>query len=122
MTKKFRLVVSNTLGFDVVGRINEEGPRPLDVRFRITADRIDVSEYRDVLAEGSAVTTRDFLAAHLRGWSGQRLVLDEQDQPAEYSVEALDVMLSLVGMERLILGAYLDKLAVSATPEGRAKN
>lgn len=41
---------------------------------------------------------------------------------ADLCPESLDVMLSLVGMEGAILGAYLEALTVASTAEGRAKN
>ena len=122
MTQKFKLAVSNVVGFEVKGRIFEEGSRPLEVKFRMMAERIPVQVYRDAVGEGSSATTRDFLAEHVRGWSGQRIVLDEGGQPADYCTEALDVLLSLIGMEPLILGAYLEALTVASTAEGRAKN
>ena len=42
MSKKFRLTVSDAVGFEVKGKLNDGGARPLDFRFRVTAERIPV--------------------------------------------------------------------------------
>ena len=122
MSKKFRLTVSDAVGFEVKGKLNDGGARPLDFRFRVTAERIPVQTYREALAPDSGITTRDFIHARLRSWSGQTLVIDEDGVSADLCPESLDVMLSLVGMEGAILGAYLEALTVASTAEGRAKN
>jgi len=40
------------------------------------------------------------------GWEGQRLVLNADDTPAEFSEEALDALLSAPGVAQLCFAAY----------------
>lgn len=118
---KFKLTIGDVVEFPVVGQINN-GPTPARVSFKLQAKRLDVVAYRAALAEGNDTKTADFLAANLIGWSGQSIVMTGDDQPASFGPEALAALLSIVGMEGLILGAYIAALQISDTPKGRSGN
>lgn len=63
----------------------------------ITA-RLEACEFKfkPFLAGGEVVT----------GWEGQRLVLNADDTPAEFSEESLDALLSTPGVAQLCFSAY----------------
>jgi hypothetical protein len=64
----------------------------------------------------------DFLKEQLTGWRGQTLVLDESDQPAAYSLEALAQVQSVPGASNTIYQAYLAAVLVTDGAQGVRKN
>jgi len=119
----FKLTVADVLEFQVKGSVRSADAL-VPFSFHMQADRIDAAEYRNVFADGSEIITRDFLQEHVKGWRGQRLVVDDATgQPADYSPDALDALLvGVVGMEATVLAAYVQALQIGDTAAGRAKN
>lgn len=70
------------------------------------------------LHEG-ANATRDLLAELITDWRDQRLVLGDDDKPAPYSPEALDVLLGLAGAGPLLLQAVLRAVQTGVREEER---
>lgn len=48
-----------------------------------------------------------FLKEVVTGWSGQRLILTADDQPADFGPETFDAMLGAAGVSSVIFAAYL---------------
>lgn len=117
----YKLTVGDVVEVPVKGAL-KDGARDVPFSFTIAAKRIPIAEYRSALGEGSDLTVREFLQAYVTGWRDQRLVVDDDGQPAPFGPEAFECLLSLVGMEQTILGAYLRALQVSDTSAGRGKN
>lgn len=117
----FKLTLGDVIEFPVKGFVRD-GAGSVPISFTACAKRIPVELYRDVLRDGADITKRDVLADNLTDWRGQRLVRDDQGEYAAYSVAALDMLLSVVGMDTLISQAYFDALQISDTAAGRAKN
>lgn len=117
----FRLTVGEFIEVPVKGAI-KDGSRDVPFSLVLTAKRIQIAEYRAALGQDSELTVREFLQSYVTGWRDQRLVVDDAGQPAPFGAEAFEVLLSLVGMEQTVLGAYLRALQVSDTSTGRAKN
>lgn len=100
------------------------GGRLDEFKFHITAKRLSADEARDKLTgegEGADGTVNDFLLEHVIWWRDQKLVLDEDDQPAAFSKEAFSAMLGVAGVAGHIYLTYLNELA-AAGPEARRKN
>ncbi len=121
MTKKFKLAIGDTLTLKVKGFVTD-GPKPVAVEFKATAKRVDSERYRDTFGKDSQVLGADFVREVLTGWEGQKLVMDEDGQPADFCPEALDTMLQLVGIESYIVRAYVEAISISDTQKGRAGN
>lgn len=117
----FKLTVGEFIEVPVKGAL-KDGSRDVQFSFVLTAKRIPIAEYRAALGEDSVLTVREFLQAYVTGWRDQRLVVDDAGQSAPFGAEAFEVLLSLVGMEQTVLGAYLRALQVSDTSAGKAKN
>jgi hypothetical protein len=117
----FRLTIGDFLDVSVKGSVRD-GARDVPFAFTLQAKRISTDAYRAALGDGSKVTVREFLTENITGWTSQRLVLDDTDQPAAFSADAFAALLSVVGMEQTILAAYLRALQISDTSAGRAKN
>ncbi len=65
--------------------------------FTLIATRLPQDDINARL-EDSDRKVKDLMAEVITGWQGQRLVLAENGEPAEFSAEALDVMLNVAGV------------------------
>lgn len=117
----FKLTIGEFLHVPISGTMKGDG-RDVKFQFSLMARRIGLDAYREALGEGSTVTVREFLTANVTGWSGQRLVVDDDGEPAAFGPEAFELLLGVVGMEQTLLAAYLRALQISDTSAGRAKN
>lgn len=117
----FKLTIGDVMDVRIKGAVQgDAGSVPFNFTLRMR--RIGIAAYRQVIRADSDVLIKDFLAANTVGWAGQRLVLDEADQPAAFSPEAFEALLTVVGMEGVIYQAYDQALTAAATPQGRAAN
>ncbi len=99
--------------------IVKDGARDVPFKFVLILRRLSqdealglVDRLQKMASEGStaadaARATRDLLADLIHDWRDQRLVLDDDDKPAIYSTEALDVMLQLAGAGTFLLQAVM---------------
>jgi hypothetical protein len=113
----FKLVVSNTVEVPVKFTVNDGG-KTASFQFAVLANRLPADAFKALADDRSERTVAEFLAEQITGWRGQRLVVDDNGQPVEFSPDALAVMLSLVGLAGLVFEAYV--LACGA--QGKAKN
>ena len=116
-----KLTIGDVIDVPVKGSV-KDGGKDVDFRFTLQARRISTEAYREQFGSESELTKREVLEQHITGWKGQRLVVDEDDQPAPFSSEAFGLLMSVVGMEDTILMSYLKALQISETGPGRAKN
>lgn len=98
----FKLAIEDTVEVPVKftlkdGRVN----KPFN--FTLTARR-PAKEEAEALSD---LTIKDFLLSNITGWSGQRLVLDDNGEPANFSRDAFEYMLSTTGVLRMCWDAYL---------------
>lgn len=121
----FKLVISDTVKFQVKLHVNDAGVKK-DFHFWLEGKRLDVDHLKADLDENGEMKVMDFHAKvcrdNLTGWSDQRLVVGENGQPAPFSAEALDCLLSLTGAAGLIHTAYMEAVVASGGTPGRAKN
>jgi hypothetical protein len=116
---KYRLIVADKIKLPIRLSLNDNGKKA-EHKFSLTAARISQDEVRALMADDG--TVRDLLVRKISGWEGQRLVIGDDDEPAPFSVEALEVLLSLPGVDSIVFGTYLRELAVTDSSEGKAKN
>lgn len=116
----YKLTISDVIELPVKFTLNDAG-KTVAHSFTLSARRMDQQLLRDTLQDSSKLT-RDVLQEHVTGWRGQRLVVDDNDAPADFSHEAFACLLSLAGMEAVVLNAYLGALALADTSAGKAKN
>lgn len=120
----YKLRIGNFIEVPIHLRVRDGG-QTKDFKFHITGKRLSAEEARSKLGgEGETAneTVGEFLKAHITDWRGQTLVVDEADQPAAFSAEALEALLSVAGAAGVIYLAYLKELAVSDGAEARRKN
>lgn len=88
--------------------------------FKLIGKRKSQDEVRKIAADDDT-TVKEFLLENITGWREQRLVLNEASgEPAPFSAEAFECMLSLAGMEVIAYRAYLAANVLADTAEGRA--
>ena len=68
--------------------------------------RLEMNEPEDAPEK----SVKEFMHANIIGWSDQRLVLDSNDQPAEFSAEALKLFLSAPGVLLLCWNIYIKEV------------
>jgi hypothetical protein len=74
--------------------------------FSFTATRLDQDEIQERL-EDKDRKVKSFMAEVITGWAGQRLVLEDNGQPADFSPEALEMLLNVMGVAVILFNAYL---------------
>lgn len=101
----YKLTIQDTAQVKVKFTIKDKG---VDRRFDFTLDamRLEQDEISSRLEEKDK-KIKDFMGDLITGWDGQRLVLNQDDTPAAFSPEALDVLLNVPGVAAVIFNAYL---------------
>lgn len=121
---KYRLKIADIIEFPVLLKVRN-GANVEEHKFHLSAARIDSAQATELFRPGSengSQTLREFLLGHVKGWRGQKLVIDESEQPAEFDTDAFSALLSLPGAAAVIYGEYLKEIAASSGAEGRRKN
>lgn len=124
MTQKFRLLIAAVVEFPVNLKIRDAGITR-DFRFHLIGKRLTAEEAQEQLAgkpEAAAdeavdldaatadkgLTVREFLRTNIVGWRGQKLVTaDDEGTPADFSLEAFDAMLTIVGAAAVFFEHYV---------------
>ncbi|WP_157991425.1 hypothetical protein [Caldimonas tepidiphila] len=119
----FKLTVADIIELPIKITLNDAG-KTASHFFHLSAQRISQEEGREALQalQANELETKDFLLEKVCGWRGQRLVVDDSGEPARFSREAFECLLSLAGLPAIVWGAYLRALVLSDGSEGRAKN
>jgi len=101
----YKLTIQNTAQVKVKFTLQDKGVNRL-FAFTLEATRLDQDEISSRLEEKDK-KVKDFMADLITGWDGQRLVLNEDDTPAAFTPEALQVLLNVPGVAAVIFNAYL---------------
>ena len=104
----FKLAVENLVKVPVKFNLNNNG-KVSNFSFSLTCDRLDQDELRDVFADKDLLI-KDLLKRITKGWSGQTLVLDDSNKPAEFSDDAFAAMLGVAGIDGVMYSAYLKEV------------
>ena len=107
----YKLVIDNKITTKVKGFYRDEKGVSRPFSFDLSQDRVTQEELKELVSDGGS--TPDFIRRVTHGWKGQRLVLDDNDQPAEFCAEALDVLLSVSGMGSYCYQAYVSQVLVT---------
>lgn len=120
----FKLAIGNIIDFPVHLKVRDGGTVK-DFKFSLLAKRIDAAQAKELMTAGTALGDQsidDFLKEHVTNWRGQALVLDEADNPAAYSLEALAQVQSIPGASNTMYQAYLVAVLASDGAQGARKN
>ena len=121
----FKTIIASTLDFPVNVDL-PDGARRRNFFFHLTGQLMSTARWRELFgdnAENPNLKIADFLRANLLGWRGQQLVVDDASgKPADFSLDALDCMLDVVGIKMIIFLAYQKAIIASDGDAGRRKN
>lgn len=105
MSKKYKIVVSDTVAVQVKGALSDADGKPASFKFTLVCKRLNAEEFKSRM-EGGESTTKDVMQEVTTGWNGQRLVLEEDGTPAEFCADALEALLDINGMANVCFVAY----------------
>lgn len=104
--KKFVVVVSDMVQVPVEGKIAEENGGTKPFKFTLTCRRMSASQFKEKL-ETPDFRAQDVMADVTTGWSGQRLVMEEDGvTPADFCQDALAALLDISGMAMACFTAF----------------
>ncbi len=104
MSKKYIIVVSDKVRFQVKGTTVDEKGDEVPFKFSLVGDRVDSEQLAKIMSSTDPVEKT--LTPLITGWSDQRLVLEEDRTPAEFSAEAFASLMSIPFMAHLCFNAY----------------
>jgi hypothetical protein len=106
MSKKFVVVVSNMVQVVVEGKLADENGGSKPFKFTLTCKRMSANQFKEKI-DSPDFRAQDVMAEVTTGWSGQRLVMEEDGvTPAEFCPEALDALLDISGMAMTCFQAF----------------
>lgn len=107
-----KLAIGNTVKVPVKLTLNNGG-KIASFSFSVLANRLDQAQIKANLDDSESLIS-EFLAEIIHDWSGQTLVLDDDDKPSDFSAEALDLMLGVAGVSVVIFQSYLKEVGAKA--------
>jgi hypothetical protein len=110
---KYRLAIADRVGVRVEGAAQDESGAEKPFAFTLVLTRLPNDELRKEI-EDQARTVPAFIRANASAWREQTLVLTDGGDPAQFSPEALDALLSIAGMPAAIWRAYLAQVMVTS--------
>jgi hypothetical protein len=111
MSQKYRLAIGDRVAVRIQGKIpGDTRGTHTNLDFTLDMERMDQDQINEAVQSGEQIA--DFLTRKVRGWSGQTLVRDENDQPASFCEDAFRALLRAPGMGPRIWTAYLRDLGV----------
>lgn len=118
---QLRLKIGRTLDVPVRFAL-QDGGKSVAFAVTLTVKRPTLDEFADLVerVKGEALTDRALLGELVLGWQ-QSLVLDENDKPAAYGPEALDMMCSVIGVRVELVRAIFDTITRSFAPAAQAE-
>lgn len=103
----YKCAIGNRVNVPVKIDINNAG-KNIHHSFNLNCERLTQEEISTHIDEGSR--TQEVIKRIAKGWEGQRLVLNEDDSPADFNEEALAVMLNVAGLHNVIWLSYMKEV------------
>lgn len=110
---KFKLAVSDKVTIKVEGTMTREDGSNDPFKFVLFGIRIGAKALTAALTDEKQKAS-DLLRQVVTGWKGQKLVLNEDDTPADFGEESFDTLLEAEGMATYCLNAYLKEVQAKA--------
>jgi len=101
-----KLAISNNVIVPVTLNVNNATGGKDTFKFDILAERRTSDEMRRTISD-ETMQVDIFLAEVVKGWERQRLVLEDDNSPSEFSADAFKDMLSVTGAPAVIFQSYL---------------
>ena len=114
---KFKLAIADQVTVPVSFRV-ADGAKTVSFNFSLIMDRQTDEQWNAGVKGDGDGATHERIKAHLvaitKDWKNQAFVLDDQGKPADFCAEALEVMLSSVGVADAVLNAYMKENSAKA--------
>lgn len=107
---KYKIAIGNMIDVDVVGKLDDGGTQK-NFKFKLKCERLSQDEMTKRI-ENKDESIKDFIESVTSGWADQRLILNDDDTPADYSPDALGALMSIAGMPMFLYQSYLKSVAV----------
>lgn len=104
MAKKYKIAVSDTVPVLVKATIADKDGKLVNHKFTLTCERRDAAQMKEVVA--GSFNAIDFMKEVTTGWADQRLVLEDDGNPAAFEPDALDALLNIGGLAMVCFIAY----------------
>jgi len=101
---KYKLAISDTTIVKVNVTLKDGTGRDNQYKFDLVCKRKGADELKSQLDSGESV--KEIMREVTQGWRGQRLVLESDDAPAEFSADAFDAMLDIAAMPTVLFNFY----------------
>jgi len=111
--KKYKVVVSDNVIVPVEGKYAEADGSIRSFKFSLVCKRLDAPTLKQEMEDKEESAT-EMMKKVISGWRDQRLVLEEDDTPAEFCDGALSALFDIAGMGMHCLNAYLAVVGVKA--------
>jgi hypothetical protein len=104
MSKKYLLAISDVVHVPVWVKIADGEGKEKDYKFSLVCNRLGAEDQAEKFG---VLSPRDFLMQETTGWSGQRLVLNDDKTPADFCEDAFAAMLDIQGLTIVAFNAYM---------------
>lgn len=107
----FKLAIDNRVYVPVKGKIagaSKGAAKPFN--FGLTMERMEQAAINEAMASGD--TIENFVVSKASAWHDQRLVLNEDGSPADFSEEAMRELFKFPGMAVWCFQAYMRESGV----------
>jgi hypothetical protein len=109
----FKLAIDDKVGVRVEGKSRDKEGVEKPFSFILVCDRLTAEEMAKTVADKDE-TIFAFFEKVGHDWRKQTLVVDDDGKAAEFSVEALRVLMSMSGMAQLCWHSYIQQVAATA--------
>lgn len=100
-----KLVIENTVKVPVKFSLNNNG-KTTPFSLTLICDRLEQAEIKSRSSDGEK-TAREFLTDVIKGWEGQKLIVEDDGTPADFDDESCEMLLNTAGVAMVIYIAYL---------------
>lgn len=107
----YKLAVEDKVLVTVKGKLlGSAKGRETSFDFKLLMDRLSQEQINERMRSGEQIV--DFIVSLTHGWEGQRLVLNDDDTPADFSQEALRALLGIASVAVKCYQCYLSDVGV----------
>ncbi|MBY0243187.1 MAG: hypothetical protein K2X55_28165 [Burkholderiaceae bacterium] len=114
MSKKYQIVVSDKVLVTVEGVLANEDGKAKPFKFSLVCKRLPAKQLRDAMTDLAVADISQFLAPLTTEWRDQKLVLEDDDTPAEFCEEAFEALMDIPGVAQLAFNAYVNESGAKA--------
>lgn len=107
-----KLAIANIVRVPIKFEVNEQG-KTKSFFFHLLCDRLSQDEIGERTKDPEKKLS-EFVRGVTLGWEGQTLVLDEDDKPADFSLETFDLMFGLPNLALLAYNSYFKEVGAKA--------